>query len=250
MMKMKLIGLPTLSVLCVWLFGNGVSAAAIALQNGEAPAPSPLKVSAERITIHDQYATIDAAYPVLSGLKDTAFETALNKLLQEDMVNRVDKMKAEARAEYKAMRADGCPYHGFELSSIVSTSRNDGTLLCFSIRMEFYTGGAHPFPESEFYTILNTVPAKRLALPDLFTDPVKGEARVEKLVQEAFAKNPGDYFDHPEFTADNKTWFYLTDKELHIVFPAYSVAPGCAGEPDIGFDLALFKGVLNPKICQ
>ena len=163
------------------------------------------------------------------------------------MQGRINKLRTDAQDEYENARARGYRFLKFTLVSFVNVYRSNGTLLSFDERMEFYENGAHPFPDSEFYNVVDSVPARRLTLPDLFTDPDAGVKSIKKLVGAAIASDPGDYFEGAQIDIDKKTWFYLTDSELHIVFPAYSVAPGAAGEPDLGFKLEQFRDRMIPE---
>lgn len=207
------------------------------------PKPS---VSAGHIRVSDRYVVIDAAYPIVSGMRDESFQAEFNKVAEADMREAADKLCAGAKREYNDAREKGYEYHIHTLESSIEPRFSNGTLLSFGVRMELYEGGAHPFPDSRFYTLENSMPAKRLALPQLFTDPAAGTVLAERLVRKELAANPGEYFDDTEASVGEETWYYLTCDELHIVFPAYSIAPGAAGEPDIGLPLALFSGVLIP----
>jgi hypothetical protein len=209
------------------------------------PMPS---LAAGHIRISDKYAEIDAVYPIVSGMADEAFQAKFNSSAEAEIRHAADGLYADAKRDFDDASAKGFDYYKYTLESSLVKRLNNGMLLSFGVRIEIYAGGAHPFPDSQFYTLQNSIPAEQLALPQLFTDPVAGTARVEGLVRKAIAANPGEYFDDPFVSVDEKTWCYLTNDELHIVFPAYSVAPGAAGEPDFGFPLSLFGDVMIPGV--
>jgi hypothetical protein len=221
-----------------------------------APAPAILtpglpkpSVAAGHIRISDKYADIDAVYPIVSGLADEAFQSDFNLRARADIREAADSLYADAVKDYEMEKGNGFEfYHMHTLESSLETRPVNGSLLSFGVRMELYAGGAHPFPDSRFYVLQNSVPAKQLALPQLFMDPAAGAERVERLIHKAVAANPGEFFDDHAVSIGEKTWYYLTDNELHIVFPAYSIAPGAAGEPDFGFPLSMFRDILIPGV--
>jgi hypothetical protein len=240
-------------VAAVLLCGGGMSAAAAPASGVQATAvlTAPLSVESGHIKTSDAYAEIyagiDAAYPVISGMKDTAFQSSFNKAVREDVAAFVDSLLADAKKGREEAAAHGYAFIPYSFCSAVEKRRNDGRLLCVAVRMETYAGGAHPFPESRFYTLENSMPARRLSLPDLFVDPAAGMVHLNGLIRKKIAADPGGYFEGADSTAGANTWFYLTDRELHVVYPAYSVAPGAAGEPDFGLELDLFKDMLIPE---
>lgn len=213
-------------------------------------APASLTAVVEHIRISDKYIEVDAAYPVISGMRDVAFQAEFNRAAQADIKNQIAKLQSEAKESYSEAASKGYVFHKYEFSSAVEKYLNNGQLLSIAIRMDIYASGAHPFLDSRFYVLSNSIPARQLALPGLFVDSAAGMFRLNELIRERMAANPGEYFDGPAASTDAKTWYYLTDTELHVVFPAYSIAPGVAGEPDFGFGLSSFKNTLIPDITN
>jgi hypothetical protein len=211
-------------------------------------AAGPLSVSVETVRVTDQYVEIDAAYPVVSGMRDAAFQARFNRAVREAIQKQITELQSDAKSAYKDAAAKGYVFYPYEFSSAVEKHLNNGKFLSLGIRMEIYTGGAHPFPDSRFYVLQNALPARQLTLPGLFVDPAAGIYAINEMIRRNMAANPGDFFDASTASAGGNSWFYLTDTELHIVFPAYSIAPGAAGEPDFGYKTAEFKDMLIPGI--
>jgi hypothetical protein len=212
--------------------------------------PSPPVVREACIQVLDKYVDISLSYPVVSGMEDSAFQMEFNKSVKAEMDNLASRLETEAEASYSQAAAGGYRYHKFTLSSTVNALLNDGTVLCMSVRMENYTGGAHGNSDSRFYTFLNQEPGRPLTIMSLFTKPAEGKKRVEKFINDAIAAHPDEFFPEADVKVSNSTWFYISQTRLHIVFPTYSIAAYAAGEPEFSMPLSQLEDILIPEISN
>jgi hypothetical protein len=216
-----------------------------------APATSPpqseITVRMEHLTASDEVVEIDLEYPVVSGMADVGFEAALNDSVLADMRAQADQLREDAVAASGDL-LEGEEYQKFTLESETELEYKSEALFSLSISLYAYTGGAHGNSDSRYYNVLNTVPARRLSLPDLFADRSAGLSRVQDTVDAAIAADSDDYFDPPGATVGEDTWFYLTNTGLYVVFPAYTIAPGVMGEPEFHIALGDLEGLLIPEL--
>jgi hypothetical protein len=218
-----------------------------------APTPEPtlppmsvVTVTAGHITASDDYVTVDAAYPVVSGMADEGFQTALNAGMQSQVQDIVTQLHADAQGAFADTPAG--EFAKYTIESTMEVYKNDNMVLSLGVRMDIYTGGAHPNPQSLFFTALNTSPGRQLLLPDLFTDPAAGVSRVTAAVQAQIALSPDDFFSDPLEAARGNTGYYLMGADLHIVYPAYAIAASAMGEPDFALPIADFSDILIAEI--
>ncbi|MDP2891796.1 MAG: DUF3298 and DUF4163 domain-containing protein [Bacillota bacterium] len=209
-----------------------------------APTLVPLTVTAQTIVVENDYVSINAEYPVISGMQDTAFQDNLNASVLADMNARVSQHESDAQAAHDADPAGG----KFTLESQIGVHFNDGMLLSLSNRFYIYTGGAHPNPDSEFCTVLNTNSGRQLAILDLFTDSAEGKALVDTAINNTIAANPDMYNPGVSVSILSDEWFYITGTDLVVIFPAYEIASGAVGEPDFNIPLATLSDVLIDQI--
>lgn len=212
-----------------------------------APTPAPLSVAGQSVAVSNKYVDIHTVYPRVTGMVDKPFEKDLNETAKSDMERRVKDLQDSAQAFYEEAKQKNFPYNKFSLDAALTVQYNDGTLLSMTNRFYTYTGGAHGLAGGIYYNILNTLPARSLTLPQIFTDPAQGIARINKQIKADIAK--GDYFFPDAFkTVDAQTWFYVTKNNLAIVFPEYAIAPYAAGEPEFTIPLSSLADILIPGI--
>jgi len=194
--------------------------------------------------VADKYVDIKAAYPVVSGMADAAFQKKFNAAVRSDLKKKTDQFAADAKSDYDSSVADGREYVKFTLDSAVKVHLNDGAVLSLSVQIGEYAGGAHGTNDALYYTLANARPAKQFTLFKLFTKSSTAKSRIEKSIDAAIAKDPDSYLENPAYALSDGAWFYLTETKLHIVFPEVSIAPYAAGQPDFGIALSSFKDIL------
>ncbi len=214
-----------------------------------APTAMPLPVAVQTVAVEDKYVEIHTLYPVVSGMKDRPFEKDMNEQAKNGMLARVKELQAQAKAFHKEAKERDFPFNQFTLDANISVHTNDGTLLSMTNRFYTYTGGAHGISDGIYTNVLNTLPARSLTLPRIFTDPAKGIERINRQIKAQMGKE--DYFFPDTFkTVDDKTWFYIERPDLVIVFPEYAIAPYAAGEPEFKIPLTSLSDILIPGIAR
>jgi Copper amine oxidase N-terminal domain/Deacetylase PdaC/Protein of unknown function (DUF3298) len=172
--------------------------------------------------------------PVISGMKDTAYQNALNANLAARAKAVVDVITKQAAADYASN--DGSyvfrPYGVTIKSELISdgSAASDG-LLSFRVYSYTYTGGAHGGTVETTYNIRNTEKASPVKLKDLFGPNYKDV--VNRAVKAEIASRPDDFFaDTFKSIADTQA-FYVKNGIAYIVFQQYEIAPYAAGMPEI-----------------
>jgi hypothetical protein len=210
------------------------------------PVPSPV-VNLDSIRMDDEYVTVNLTFPVLANLADEVFQIAFNDSVRADMQRLADQLHADAVAA-RGDTGPGGEFEKFTLESVVELQYSDGTLISISNSLYAFTGGAHGNSDSRFYTIVNSVPARQLTLPELFTNSTEGMSRVQSAVDDAIALAPDNYFSPPGADVGDGTWFYVTRTSLHIAFAEYVIAPYAMGSPDFEISLSDLSDILIPEL--
>lgn len=211
------------------------------------PPQSIVALTTERLRISDELVEVELEYPVVSGMADGAFETAFNASVLADMQAQADMLRLKA-ADASGDVLEGEEFRKFTLESKTKVEYQSQALFSVSMSLYAYAGGAHGTSDSRYYTVVNAVPAMHLTLPELFADRAEGLSRVQDAIELAIGADADNYFDPPGATVGEDTWFYLTDTGLHVVFPAYSIAPGAMGEPEFRIPLAELEDFLIPEL--
>jgi hypothetical protein len=128
----------------------------------------------------------------------------------------------------------------------------------YAYRIYMDTLGAHP---NHFYrTFTFDMDGNEIALEDLF---VPGSSYLTRLSEEAFTRvldelttrAGGEVYPEMEDTVRMGTapspetlqFFYLTETDLHLLFPPYQVAAYAAGSFDIAIPLSELENILKPE---
>ena len=126
---------------------------------------------------------------------------------------------------------------------------NDENYLSILKKTYMFTGGAHP----SYFINAVTFDLKNKKETDLY-DFVKDKEELRAFLKDYVAKNKDDmyedadktidnYIDNPpnEYNLDYHIDYYLQNRDLHIVFQAYELAPYAVGIIDIIADKNLLK---------
>ncbi|WP_219838676.1 stalk domain-containing protein [Paenibacillus sp. R14(2021)] len=176
----------------------------------------------------------DLNVPVISGMKDTAYQNALNANLAARAKAVVDAITKQAKND--AAAADGSyefrPYGAtikFELIS--DGSQNSGNVISFKMLTYTFTGGAHGITVVDTYNIHNTAKASPIKLKELFGPSYL--SIINRTVKAEIASRPADFFKDAFKSITDQQAFYVEDGILYLVFQQYEIAPYAAGLPEI-----------------
>ena len=187
--------------------------------------PNAVSIESKNINVYKDWVKIDANYPQIDGMADTAFQDKLNK----DIKNKIDvfafNIEKQAKDNYDALKKTG----NFHYEGMVSYKYNiNGAIL--SIIMEYYSylGGVHGAALRESINT-DTKKGSEMQLKDLFKDKANYRQYILKNINDEIAKNPENYFS-PKLDTFNESNFYLDENgNLVIYFNQYEIAPYVAG---------------------
>jgi len=223
-----------------------VAAGCAQLTDERTPLPSELKthptaeqtaipptVSARELDHSNDYIDVGITYPVISGMRDRAAQSAINERVYKDLKGRAQAIETQAREDAKqsGLRVVYSMDAGF------SMERNDGRVLSVQIDISTYEGGANMGTDSAFINVINAEEAFEPSFSELFVNGADYKSVINDKIRAQIASNPeGDMFDFT--TVAPNQWYYLTDTALVVVFPRYAITPGVYGEPEfvIAFD--------------
>jgi hypothetical protein len=188
--------------------------------------------------------------PQLSGLKDTAFQAALNQAWSKDFYAN----EADILQNYQTIKAEAAEGNAYAYSQDLNytvADKGDGRLTLFFNRF-FYSGGAHGLESRSTY-VLDLAKGKRLALADLFAADADYKTVVLEEINKILAGGGEVYAGvTAEFNLEN--WeeyaydgynFYLTDEALVLYYQPYDIAPYAAGIVEFKLPLENLRPYLN-----
>ncbi|WP_409176107.1 DUF3298 and DUF4163 domain-containing protein [Brevibacillus fortis] len=223
------------------------------------PAVQAPKPQANGVVFTPKTITVDTkefqgkvSIPVISGMKDKAFEAKLNAtLLKEAQTGLAEGKKSgnEDAAEAKKHGWEPRP-HALDISYEV---HNAGKLVSFSVQTYIYTGGAHGMTDVTYYTIDNQAKAKQLKLADLFQPGYDYRTILNQIISqqikektEADGFNPYDAFE----SIREDQGYSFKDGNLVIHFGQYEIAAYAAGMPEFAIPAHRYQGLLKPEIRE
>ncbi|MFF2533066.1 DUF3298 and DUF4163 domain-containing protein [Brevibacillus sp. NPDC058079] len=223
------------------------------------PAVQAPKLQANSVVFTPKTITVDTkefqgkvSIPVISGMKDKAFEAKLNAtLLKEAQTGLAEGQKAgkEDAAEAKKQGWEPRP-HALDISYEV---HNAGKLVSFSVQTYIYTGGAHGMTDVTYYTIDNQAKAKELKLADLFQPGYDYRTILNQIIsQQIKAKTEADGFNpYDAFESIREDQgFSFKDGNLVIHFGQYEIAAYAAGMPEFSIPAHRYQGLLKPEVRE
>ncbi|SFI99880.1 Copper amine oxidase N-terminal domain-containing protein [Paenibacillus sp. UNC496MF] len=217
---------------------------AFAAEAGQSPAAAPVAVVAQANGAVQMTTTVikkstdqletDLEIPVLKGMKDAAYQNALNANIAARAKAAADAIAKQAADDYAAN--DGSyafrPYGVTVKAELISNgSAAANGVLSFRVLTYTYTGGAHGGTLAETYNVRNEAKATPIKLKDLFGANYKSV--VNRAVQAEMNARPDDFFaDQFKSIADNQA-FYIKNGVAYVIFQQYEIAPYAAGMPEV-----------------
>ncbi len=213
------------------------------------PKASGVVFTPKTITVKTKEFEGKVTIPVISGLKDKAFEAQLNAtLLKQAQTGLADGQKAgkEDAADAKKYGWEPRP-HALDISYEVHQA---GKLVSFSVQTYLYTGGAHGMTDVTYYTIDNQPKAKTLKLGDLFQSSYNYRSVINQLIsQQIKAQTDRDGFNPYSFESiTDDQGFSFENGNLVIHFGQYEIAPYAAGMPSFAIPAHRYQNLLKPEI--
>ncbi|GED52254.1 MULTISPECIES: DUF3298 and DUF4163 domain-containing protein [Brevibacillus] len=188
--------------------------------------------------------------PVISGLKDKAFETKLNAELQklaQDSLKETQDMAKEDAATAKKYGYELRP-HALDISYEVHMN---GKLVSFAVQTYRYTGGAHGITDVVYYNLANVEKAKNLQLSDLFRPGYDYRYVLSHLIAQQIKADPdlSGIADGFPGVSENQSFAFENGK-LVIHFGQYEIGPYAIGMPAFTIPTGNVFNLYNPEVAQ
>ncbi|MDC0761577.1 DUF3298 and DUF4163 domain-containing protein [Brevibacillus sp. AG] len=223
------------------------------------PAVQAPKPQANGVVFTPKTITVDTkefqgkvSIPVISGMKDKAFEAKLNAtLLKEAQTGLAEGQKAGKEDAEEAKKNGWEPRpHALDISYEVY---NAGNLVSFSVQTYIYTGGAHGMTDVSYYNIDNQPKSKQLKLAELFQSghdyrTIFNQIILQQIKEETEEDgfNPYDGFE----SIREDQGFFFKDGNLMIHFGQYEIAAYAAGMPEFTIPAQRYQDLLKSEIRE
>lgn len=172
----------------------------------------------------------DMSVPVISGMKDTAYQSKLNDQIAETAAKDLEAIKSQAKEGFEDAKQHDYPFRPYALDAKYEVKTNADHTLSIKMYTYIYTGGAHGMTRIDTYNVKDNDQAAAITLNDLFGADYK--AIIDEQIKGEIAKAPENYFpDAFKGISDNQT-FYIENGKAVIVFSEYEIAPYAAGSPE------------------
>ncbi len=188
--------------------------------------------------------TVDAENIRFSGIKDTEFQTDLNKQLDDEL--------ASSLVAFESAAQDASPNLTMGNKAVFNNKwhekYNKNNFISMINEEYTYLGGAHG---STAWRALNvdTVKNKTLTLSDLFADSGYKET-LNRMISELVLEKPDEYKDlwaKPELKDSHQNDFYIEDGNLVIYFQPYDLSYYARGFVEFPLKLEELSGYLNAE---
>lgn len=188
--------------------------------------PAGIKIAAKPIHTSTDTYTANIQIPVISGMKDKAYEKQWNNAINQRIVTDLEQIRKQAASDKAEVASDGTTFHPYRIEVNYTAMNTDGII---SLRVETYTlySGMRGNREVTTYNVRNNTPASAVTLKSLFG------SNYQKTISTNIAKqikhSKESYFNgsFKKIAADQP--FYLKDGNVHIVFQAETIAADVAG---------------------
>ncbi|WP_051620525.1 PdaC/SigV domain-containing protein [Paenibacillus sp. UNC451MF] len=174
--------------------------------------------------------TTKISFPVISGLKDTAYQTKLNNQIAETTAKDLESLKTQAKEGAEDAKQHGYEFRPYSLDMKYEVKTNANNTLSIKVYSYIYTGGAHGMTRIDTYNVADRDQAAAITLNSLFGENYKDV--INSQIKAEIAKAPENYFpDDFKGISDDQTFFIENGKAV-IVFSEYEIAPYAAGSPE------------------
>ncbi|SFJ82985.1 Protein of unknown function [Paenibacillus sp. UNC496MF] len=229
------------------------TAVPIAVVSSVQPASDAAHITYRSVQQSTDQLKTDLQVPVITGMKDSAYQNTLNANLAASAKEAADKIGKQAKDDYALN--DGSfrgPYEITVRSELFSDgSAAAGGVLSFRVNTYTYIGGAHGSTIATSYNIRNEEHASPIKLKDLFGSDYK--TVVNRAVLAQIAKRPDGFFPGTFKTIADDQAFYIHKGVAYIIFQEGEIAPYSTGIPEFalaipGFGAAVPAGADKPSI--
>lgn len=228
---------------CIAIFG-----AAVLLSGCGLPKKQDIKADAKKVSLSDDAVKVDVQIPVITGMANEQLQTAINSLVERDIMSMTQPVIDSAHDAKKEGygTAGEFPYSADSSFKLENTDK----ILSFSCLFSDYTGGAHGSAVNLTYNY-DLATGKLMNIGDLFKSGTDYKAYLNEKIRAEINKNPDNYFpigDIGGFTGiDDQTSFTVANGNLNIEFGQYEIAPYSSGMPEFHFPLTDMNKMLKDE---
>ncbi|MEQ8175435.1 MAG: protease inhibitor I42 family protein [Syntrophomonadaceae bacterium] len=213
---------------------------------GEGEAVKPvITVTTKEVKEESDYMKSDLKIPVFSGFEKQDVQTALNAMLEKEILD-FKKEVASSLSEYlkDAQENNYTPNpYGADTNFEICTRGKD--VLSFYVDYYQYTGGAHGGTARTAYNIDLKI-GKNLAIKELFKSGYDYRTVINAEIQRQINLTPDEYFDGDiGFKGiTDEAYYYVKDGCLVVYFQQYEIAAYARGIPEFSIPLSTFGSQL------
>lgn len=193
-----------------------------------------------------EYSSVYAERVTFKGLQNEEYQSELNMSIDEDVTQAINEFDAMAQ-EIKPDLPENMKSF---LKITQAVKRNKNGFISFIEEHYIYIGGTHGniawFPRN--ICITDEEP-HNLALKELFAEDRYME-KINGIISEMTEAEPEKYsqlWDKPMINDDNENQFYITDNDLVIYFPPYTLSYYAKGFIEFPIRLTELEGLMNPN---
>ncbi len=222
------------------------AASALIFISGCAGMLGGISTSIETEEFETDYSTVYAEKIVFKGIENKDYASELNLSVESDVDAAVAEFDGLAQ-EAAELLPEGVK-SSFRITQDVKRTK-DG-FISFIEEHYIYVGGAHG-NTSWFPRNIDTLSAEPhdLALSELFSDDGYRET-INRLIDEEVEKDPEKYSElwaEPHITEDTENNYYITDEDLVIFFPPYTLSYYAKGFIEFNIRLTEIEGMLKDE---
>lgn len=190
------------------------------------------------------YSTVYAEIISFNGFKNKEYQSELNMSIESDVTAAVEEFDVLAQ-----QTAEVLPQGVRSAFKITQNVKRNSEVLSFIEEHYIFTGGAHGSTSWFPRTIDTTSESPHvLSLGELFTDDNYLE-RINSEIERMVENNPDKYselWEQPVVTEDNEGNFYLTEQDLVIFFPPYTLSYYAKGFIEFPIKLSELDCLIGP----
>lgn len=192
------------------------------------------------------YSSVYAERIIFKGMEDEQYESGLNMSVDEDVTQAVNEFDAMAQAA-----ATEIPENIKSIFKVTQKiKRCKGDFISLIEEHYIYIGGAHGstawFPRNIY---IGDETPHNLSLGDLFEDErylEKINTIIKRMTEEESEKY-SELWDEPIVVEETENRFYITDNDIVIFFPPYTLSYYAKGFIEYPIKLTEIEGLLKPE---
>lgn len=204
------------------------------------------QVETETIEKKTPYFKSQLNIPVVRIPGNSELADKINRGFKDEALAFRDQVEGEAKKAYEELTKAGVEVSPYEVITKYQI-HNLKDYLSLTITYYQYTGGAHGISQVIAHNY-DLASGNRLELKDIFKKGYNYQEVINKIIKEAIAKKPEEFFpDAFQGISDNQS-FYIGTEGITIYFQNYEIAPYAAGNPEFLIPYSTIREGLNINI--